>query len=70
MDMQVDNHIQRLDKDLKKFEEELRRARGGLLASDPSTEGLAGVAFQEGGDGTKSGRKKYVQQLFLDVLCL
>jgi hypothetical protein len=44
--------------------------RGGLLASDPSTEGLAGVAFQEGGDGTKSGRKKYVQQLFLDVLCL
>ncbi|KAH9574795.1 hypothetical protein CY35_01G078000 [Sphagnum magellanicum] len=59
----VDNHIQRLDKDLKKFEEELRRGRGGLLASDPSTEGLAGVAFQEGGDGTKSGRKKGLETL-------
>jgi hypothetical protein len=31
MDMQVDNHIQRLDKDLKKFEEELRRGKSLLL---------------------------------------
>jgi len=33
MDEQIDGHIQRLDKDLKKFEEELRRGEYNSTAT-------------------------------------
>lgn len=58
----VDNHIQRLDKDLKKFEEELRRDReaagGGLVSAEPRLEGAIRSGGRDGGDGTKFGRRK------------
>ncbi|KAG0570732.1 hypothetical protein KC19_6G183700 [Ceratodon purpureus] len=58
----VDGHIQRLDKDLKKFEEELRRDReasgGGLLLAEPRLEGAGGVGGRDGGEGTRFGRRK------------
>ncbi|KAG0614433.1 hypothetical protein M758_6G176600 [Ceratodon purpureus] len=58
----VDGHIQRLDKDLKKFEEELRRDReasgGGLLLAEPRLEGAGGAGGRDGGEGTRFGRRK------------
>lgn len=61
----VDGHIQRLDKDLKKFEEELRKDReaagGGLLSAEPRLEGVSGAHGRDGGDGAHGrvgGRKK------------
>ncbi|XP_024399799.1 PHD finger protein ING1 isoform X2 [Physcomitrium patens] len=58
----VDGHIQRLDKDLKKFEEELRRDReaagGGLLSAEPRLDGVGGTLGRDGGDGTRFGRRK------------
>lgn len=58
----IDGHIQRLDKDLKKFEEELRRDReaagGTLLSAEPRLEGAGGMLGRDGGDGTRFGRRK------------